>query len=293
MDWEDVRFFLGLVRYRSLSATARALGVTHATVARRVSGLEAALGAALFERRLQGFQLTPAGCEALEAASLMEEAAQALPHLNKSEPLSGLLRLTATPALTDAYLAPVLADLAALHPALDIEIIADRRTVSLTRREADIALRLDGVGDRTLVAQAVANVAFAFYATSLWRKRLAQGAAPIFVGFDEANTGLPEAEWLVRQFPTTRFAFRANAQTTQASAAAFDHGVALLPRFLGDTVGALVEVLTEVAPPSRQLMLLTRAEVRHAGKVRTVRDYLAARFLQDKTMFDGGQSLLC
>ena len=122
VDWEDVRFFVGLARHRSLSATARALGVTHATVARRVTALERALGAPLFERRPDGFQLTPAGQHALDTAATMDEAAQTLRRLSPSRPLAGLLRLTATPALAEAFLIPVVAELSSLHPALDVEM---------------------------------------------------------------------------------------------------------------------------------------------------------------------------
>lgn len=74
-DWEDVRFFLALARHGSLSAAARALKVNHATVARRVAGLEASLGAALLERRPAGYELTGFGRLALQAAGGMEDAA--------------------------------------------------------------------------------------------------------------------------------------------------------------------------------------------------------------------------
>lgn len=290
IDWEDVRFFIGLARHRSLSATARALSVTHATVARRVAALEAALGAPLFERRPDGFQLTSAGQQALETAGAMDEAAQTLRRLTPSKPLSGLLRLTATPTLSETFLIPVVAELAALHPALDIEIIAERRAVSLTRREADIALRLGGAGDGTLVAQQVAAVAFAFYAAPIWRDRLAEGRAPVFVGFDEANAALPEAAWLAGQFPAARFAFRANTQTAQAGAAAAGLGIALLPRFLSDSMQGLVNVLPTTISPTRPLWLLTRGEVRTAGKVRIVRDYLVGCFVRDRAKFEGRQT---
>jgi DNA-binding transcriptional LysR family regulator len=67
-DWEDVRYFAALARHGSLSATARALTVNHATVARRLAALEEALGTKLFKRRPSGYELTTAGRSALEAA---------------------------------------------------------------------------------------------------------------------------------------------------------------------------------------------------------------------------------
>jgi DNA-binding transcriptional LysR family regulator len=73
-DWADVRVFVALARYGSLSATARVLGVNHATVARRLAGLEQALRTKLFERRPTGYVLTALGRQALEPASAMEDA---------------------------------------------------------------------------------------------------------------------------------------------------------------------------------------------------------------------------
>src|SRR4051794_29968453 len=120
LDWEDVRFFTALARLGSLSATARALGVNHATVARRIAGLEVALGAKLFERRPGGYELTGQGRSALEAASAMEGAAQALSIIEPSPVLAGMVRLTATPSLAEGFLIPRLAAFREQHPALDL-----------------------------------------------------------------------------------------------------------------------------------------------------------------------------
>src|ERR1700722_15974689 len=78
VDWEDIRVFTALARHGSLSAAARALSITHATVARRISSLEEALGSKLVERRPDGYVLTSAGNRVLKAASDMETAAARL-----------------------------------------------------------------------------------------------------------------------------------------------------------------------------------------------------------------------
>src|SRR5258708_25658186 len=131
LDWEDVRFFAALARHGSLSAAARALTVNHATVARRLAALEQALGTKLFKRRPTGYELTAAGRTALDAADTMEGAATALARLEPEAALTGLVRITATPSLAEVYLIPRLARLQHTHPALDLEIMAERRPVSL------------------------------------------------------------------------------------------------------------------------------------------------------------------
>ena len=75
LDWEDVRYFVALARHRTLSATARALHVNHATVARRVASLETLLGHPIFDRRASGYVLTAEGKALVNHASAMNEAA--------------------------------------------------------------------------------------------------------------------------------------------------------------------------------------------------------------------------
>ncbi|MFG1292105.1 LysR family transcriptional regulator [Xanthobacter versatilis] len=291
-DWEDARFFAALARHGSLSATARALGVNHATVARRVAAMEQALGEKLFERRPDGYALTAAGTRALEAADAMEKAARRLLRAQEERPLGGLVRIAATPSLADLYLVPRLAALAQRHPAIDIEIVSDRRLASLARREADIALRLGApkdaqVWDADVIARRLATLAFGYYGTADWRGRIAAGAAPVFVGFDEANAHLPEAAFLARHFPRARLAVRANTQSTQAIAARAGHGIALLPHFIAAEEGVLVAVPLVPLPPTRDLFLLTNRLSADDGAVRAVRDFLAELFHADAALFSG------
>src|SRR4051812_44109497 len=123
-DWEDLRVFLALGRYRSLSAAARALRVNHATVARRIQSLEDSLGEKLVERRPDGYVLTAAGENAVLAAAEMEDAAQTLTRSGASEDgaLRGLVRVNAPPALAQGFLLTRIAEMVGRHPGLDIDV---------------------------------------------------------------------------------------------------------------------------------------------------------------------------
>src|SRR5262245_14270426 len=117
-----------LARHRHLSATARAPWGNHGAVAGRPAQLETALENKLFERRSTGYQLTAAGRRALEPAAAMENAAGALGRLGPEPSLAGLIRVTATPSLAETFLIPRLKALHKLHPALDFEILAERKS---------------------------------------------------------------------------------------------------------------------------------------------------------------------
>lgn len=287
IDWEDVRYFAALARHRSLSATARALAVNHATVARRLASLERSLGAKLFERRPGGYELTAAGRGALAAAGAMKRAADVLPGLSPERPLSGLVRVTATPSLVNGFLIPHLAVLQQQHGGLDIELIADLRPISLPRHQADIALRFGRPTRGELLARRVAKVEYGFYTTAASRDRIERGEPAAFVGFDEADADIPDAVWLVRRFPARRLVFRTNSQSAQAEAARASCGVALLPCFMTANDPDLVPVRLSETLPSRELWLLTRRDVAHSPLLRLLTDYLVDLFRRERRLFEG------
>ncbi len=287
IDWEDVRFFAALARHGSLSATARALAVNHATVARRLAALEEALGTKLFKRRPTGYELTNSGRSALDAADAMESAAAALSRLGPEEALSGLVRITATPSLAEAFLIPRLAALQQQHPQLDLEITAERRTISLQRHQSDIALRFGRPERGELLARRVASLAYRFYAAPAWRGWLKEGVAPRFIGFDEAGAEFPEARWLARRFGETRLGLRCNNQMGQIAAARAGYGVAMLPHFLAAGDPALIEVRLSETPPTRELWLLTRRDVQKTPRIRAVADFLHDLIRRERSLFEG------
>lgn len=286
IDWEDVRFFTALARHGSLSAAARALAVNHATVARRIAAFETTIGTKLFHRRPTGYELTVAGHGILESAGQMEQAAALLRAGTERRPsIGGLVRITATPSLAGAFLIPHLTPLLAAHPDLDVEVIADHRSVSLARHEADIALRLARPKDGDLIARRVVTLGFGIFGTTEWRDRLDQGAAPRFVGFDEANAHLPEATWLRRHFPGARLVLRSNSLISQAVSARAGQGLAVLPDFIGADDAGLVRIDLGETPPSRDLWLLTRRDVAHVPPIRAVTDFLVHLFRSNGRLF--------
>ena len=277
LDWQDLRFFVALARHGTLSAAARELKVNHATVSRRVAALEAALGACLFDHRADGYALTAAGQAILDEAAPMEEAALAvLRRLDRGSGLAGLVRLTTTRVFADFFLAERLAPLAALHPGLDLEIVAEARLLSLARREADIALRFGSPKDSALAGRKVATIGAGFFAAPSWRDRLAAGEAPVLIGFETDGPAIPEAEWVARHFPAPRRALRSNSWAVQATAARDGIGIALLPNFLAAALPGLVASDLGDALPPRDLWMLVRPDLVAVPRVRAVADYLAA-----------------
>jgi DNA-binding transcriptional LysR family regulator len=289
LDWEDVRYFVALARGGTLSATARALRVNHATVARRIASLEALLGRALFDRRAKGYVLTAQGRAVLDKAAAMDEAAlSVLRYLDAGTELSGLVRLAAGRVLAERFLIDRLRAFHERYPAIDLEVIGGSRVVSLAKREADVALRYGSPKDSALVGRRLASITFGLYASAAYRDKLKAGQPPAFIGFDEQSDFIAEAAWLAREFGNRRFSFRTNSQTTQAAAARAGYGVALLPRYI---VAAhepdLVEVSLAKRLPERDIWLLVRRDLKSVPRVQTLTDYLVEMFRRDRHLFAG------
>lgn len=279
LDWEDVRFFAALARHGTLAATARAEKVTHATVSRRLASLEATLRTPLFTRNAQGFTLNSTGATVLAEAAQMEMAACALTEKrDDAGTLSGLVRVTIARVFADGFLAERLAPLLARHPALEIELAATSRNLSLARREAEIALRLARPASGELLARRVATLDYGFYASPQVAARIACGGAPVFIGFDDASDPVPEAAWAKRFFAGKCVSLRTNSQGAQAQAAMGGAGVALLPGLLARGIPELVPVPFAETPPPRELWMLMRPDVARLARVRAVADHLVGVF---------------
>lgn len=276
-DWDDARSFLALARAGSLSGAARTLGVNHATIGRRLAGFEATLGLTLIERRASGWTLTRDGQAVATAAAAMEQAADSvgLRARGADAALSGAVRLSATEGIAERLVAPSLVAFHQRYPEIRVELISDSRSVSLARRQADLALRWQrpSRGD-DLFARRIATVPFQLYGRPIWRDR----AAPPLVGYDESLSQLPEAQALARLFPDRDPILRANSSAVQAAAVRAGVGVGFLPRYYVHGIADLV-VIRPGERVVRELWLLLHRDLRRVPKIRALADHLLASLL--------------
>jgi len=286
LDWEDVRYFVALARHRTLSATARALRVNHATVARRIASLETLLGHPIFDRRVSGYALTAEGKALVNHASAMNEAALSiLRRLDAGTELSGRVRLAAGRVLAERFLIDRLRAFHQRYPAIDLEVIGGSRVVSLAKRGADLALRYGSPKDSELVARRVAKLTFGLYASPDYRDKLKAGEPRVFIGFDENSEFVAEAQWLERHFGAHRVSFRTSSQTTQAAAARAGYGIALLPKYVVEThEPGLVQIAPGGALPERDVWLIIRRDLTKVPRVRVVADYLVELFQRERRL---------
>ncbi|MCX8508903.1 MAG: LysR family transcriptional regulator [Rhodobacteraceae bacterium] len=141
MDWDDLRIFLAVARSESLSGAGRRLKIDPATVGRRITRLEEAMGARLFAKGPQGYTLTEEGARLLAHAEQAEAAITgAAESLSGPEGLTGQIRIGAPDGCANYLLPQVLARICDENPGLEVQIVALPRVINLSKREADMAI---------------------------------------------------------------------------------------------------------------------------------------------------------
>jgi DNA-binding transcriptional LysR family regulator len=278
LGWGNVRFFLELARSGSLAQAAARTGVHRNTIIRHVAALERELGLSLFDRGPQGWTPTSGGEELVELALRVEKDILALArHVDASErQVKGNVRLTTAFHVATHLLVPELPSLRSRHPDLVVEIAGDQRTLDLTRREADLAVRVGRPRAAAgLVTRKMAEIAYALYASPAYMdgRRAADFERDTFVGFDDSLAGTQQERWLARLGPRRHVAFRCNGSDTLLAAARAGLGIALLPCFVADQDPRLLRLPPGV-PFKNELWLLVHGELRHALRVRAVIEWL-------------------
>ncbi len=282
LDWDDLRYVLAVARAGSLAGAARALGVRHSTMLRRIDAIEDKLQARLFERLRSGYLATEAG----DALRRVAEQCEPLVAEAERRIVGGDTRLTGNVQVTTGFvvaqylLPPALAVFCAAHPDIDVEIRGARERLDLSRREADIAIRMSAQVPDYLVGRKLGDVRFRVYC---WRD------AP-FLGGTARTRKLRPLSTLLRDFPWICFERDArdrlydrwmHAHVPQSSVVArADHfptslallrtgmGVALLPEFMAldnDDLVALSAPIEELQTP---LWILTHPDLRNTARVR-------------------------
>jgi DNA-binding transcriptional LysR family regulator len=283
MNWDDLRFFLAVARTGSYKAAARRLAVNPTTVGRRVSTLEALLHSRLFVRTPEAFVLTQAGQRLLKRAEGAEVEVLACERelTGLDVGVQGPLRVTATDGFVNYVLLPAIQELRRQHPGLTLDLRTDTRVLDLSRREADVAIRLIRPREPALVARRIGDMPMGLFASTqyLERRSMPRSSGALdshdFIGFDARLDAVAQVKWLHRTVPNARYVLRANTTTTQVLAATLGQGIVLLPLFVARREPTLERVLPRLRCPSRELWSVTHSDLKGNAKVKVFTEFVS------------------
>ena len=278
-DWDDLRFLLAAMRSGSLSGAARRLRVNETTVARRIARFEASLGTRLLERSTGGLHPTSAGSAVVAAAERVERETQAIESQlsGVDSRAAGTVRLTSVPVLVNRVLIPALPNLLQQHPELQLELIAEPRDLSLTKREADIALRLARPRTETRnLARRIGILNYAVYGPA----EPSEEPLP-WVTYEDSMTDLPQARWIHDQAGRDNDSLglvKVNDAEGVIACLSAGLGKSLLPIPVAERGPGLRRLAGFPDGPSRELWLITHPDLRHLARVRVVLEWLDSLF---------------
>ncbi|WP_413184926.1 LysR family transcriptional regulator [Paraburkholderia sacchari] len=285
LNWDDLRYFLEVARTQRASGAARRLGVDHTTVARRVRELEAALGTVLFDKsRSGGFVLTAEGQRLLAYADAIESTVQSASEQFAlgAQSLSGHVRVGSTEGFGCFFLAPQLARFTGKHPDMSIDLLPVPHFVSLSKREADLAIMLERPERGQYVYTKLCDYRLRLYGTPDYIERHApiRNAADLrqhaFISYVADLAFSHELLYLERTAPNVTASLCSTSVIAQYHAALQGSALAILPCFMAEPDPRLVAILPDEIVVTRCFWLCSREDLRKLRRITSLWDYLRA-----------------
>jgi DNA-binding transcriptional LysR family regulator len=280
LDANALLMVLALVRAGSLARAGAQLGVDASTVLRALQRLERGSGQRLFERGRGGWRASElaqrwaAHAERIEAE--LEIARAGAPA--RGAGVAGQVRISTTDTLLAGVLLPALPGLAVQHPQLTLELSASNEPASLTRRDADIALRATKKPPQHLIGRLLGPIRAAVYAARPARGKTPPAPALADCPWIAPDPALPDhlsVRWRQRHLPRIAPRLEVDSILAVQQAVAAGLGVGIVPCFLAERDARLVALTEPLDECETQLWLLTHPESRHLRRIATVAAHLA------------------
>ncbi len=259
LDWDNLRYFLRAAQAGTLAGAARAMGVDHSTIGRRLAAVERAFGAPLVIRAPDGLHLTPLGASLLPLVEQVERSVLAVQ--GRASQRQARVRLAMPTGFTKLFTSH-LESLRAAHPQLTLELLTGAKVVDLLKGEADLAIRSGPIIDQELIARPIGGHPAPPDPDEL--------SGHDVIGYDLALAEVPAAKWVeARLRGGATLALRSREMTDMLAAALGGVGVAALPCLIGDDEPGLVRLTPRVLA-TRELTLVYPREARLAQPVQAV-----------------------
>ncbi|MEH6549997.1 MAG: LysR family transcriptional regulator [Pseudomonadales bacterium] len=277
-NWENLRYYLAVARQGTVTGAAKRLGVSHATVLRRIDQVESELGARLFKKLQTGYVLTTTGRGLLDSVTELERTINTLVNQvqNTDSTLSGNLRVT-QPGSSAINLYPLFAEFTRRYPEINLQIMSESRAANLNQQEADVAFRLTESPPELLVGRCIGTLQFQPYGS---RSYLAQF---------EPGTKINRYQWVLWDYKDgvawfeenvkdANVVMRASNLTDVLSAVRAGVGVGLLSHQVAQQYNDLQHVPAPNSGTPRKVWMLTHRDLRDVARVKVFMQFIAEEF---------------
>ena len=282
-SWDNLRVFLALARHKTLTKAGESLQVSHATIYRKIKAFEKELGVTLFENTPNGYLQTSAADQLFEEMEVVETSIET--SLRELRGLDQRIQGNIIIATTDTFgcklLPPILKKFQAAYPELSVELKIGTETVSLSKREADIAVRTSAQPPPNLVGRKVARIKFAVFAAESYLKTCDPIQFPEdagkhqFVVLDDSLGQLAIKQWMDRQITTATHVTKVNGMLPLIGLCEAGMGLAALPAFaVTSGCSDLKNVYSIPENREHHLWVLTHQDLTKSTRVRITTEFL-------------------
>lgn len=295
MEWNDLKIILAIGRAGTLSGAAKSLDMNHSTVFRRINVIEEKMEVRFFDRLPQGYSMTEAGEAALRIAERIDNEVNGLSRelVGKDLRLQGSIRVTAPEGVSLRLLRPVLAEFLHEHPDIQIDLVVTGSALKLSRREADLAIRVTNSPPDTSIGRRVCEFGFAVYASKKYLKEnrnvLLENHAWLLL--EDASSWFTPAIWKKIVNPNSKVIFRSDSTSAIVNAVRDGLGVTPLPCFIGDSENELVrveDIQKEIAKEKAlDLWILMHPDLRHTARVKALMRFIYDSLAKEKNLIEG------
>ncbi len=283
IDWTLLRSLAAIHTHGSLTAAAKATGMSQPTLSRHISQLEQIFGARLVVRSVKGVELTERGAALIPHVLEMEAAAGrvALVQAGQDQALEGPVRITASQIVSTFILPKILTSIRRAEPGIEIELVSSDESENLLRREADIAIRMYRPTQDDMITRKVADLGLGVYASAKYLEK----APPLTDLMDIVNhdvVGYDRSDLIIRGMAgmgltVTRdfFAFRSDDQVVCWQMVQAGFGIGFMQTLIGRSDPGLVEIADLGEFIALPVWLTAHGELRSSPRIRRVFDALA------------------
>lgn len=282
LDWDLLQSLHAVLEAGSFSGAARLRKLTQPTLGRHIDQLERQLGAPLFLRSPRGLQATDLALAFRPHLADMAAAAQAASR-DASGVVSGeggVVRVAASEVIGIEVLPGILARFREAHPGIDVELVLSNRNEDLSRRDADVAVRMSRPTQNSLVAKKVGDLKLGFHATPAYVAR--KGAPQDFdalqahtlIGFDRDFPDLVNDLSIGRPVTRDLFALRTDNDVAQLAALRAGFGIGVCQDQIGRRDG-LVPIIPDLFSFKLDIWICMHETLRGSPRMRLMFDHLA------------------
>ncbi len=295
LSWDDLKYFLAMAEYGSLSATAPKLNVSQPTLSRRLTALEETVGAELFSRTRNGLELTSLGEQLIDHIRHMSDDVHAIERLitGRDEALKGSVVVSAIEIIGAEWLVKCIRPFRDQFPGITVEVKVENNTADLLRREADIAMRMFRPEQNDLIAKKTVTMNYGFYASRDYIER--KGKPETISNLKDHDIILPHDEMLAYTNTYSRktmlngnsSAFRSNNMLALSTAVREGYGIGAYSCFLASQDKNLIRLFNDYVVFSADIWLVSHADLKRSARIRAMFDFLNDMLTAHRDAFAG------